>query len=70
MKTKFTGWCKSDFVVVSGRIKMGLPIVVGHEAAGVVVEVGPGVTILVKGDHVATSWSLVVREMQDVHDRP
>lgn len=56
IKTKFTGWCKSDFVVVSGRIKMGLPIVVGHEAAGVVVEVGPGVTMLEKGDHVAASW--------------
>jgi S-(hydroxymethyl)glutathione dehydrogenase / alcohol dehydrogenase len=44
VKTAFTGWCKSDFVVVSGRIKMGLPIVVGHEASGVVVDVGPGVT--------------------------
>jgi S-(hydroxymethyl)glutathione dehydrogenase / alcohol dehydrogenase len=57
VKTKFTGWCKSDFVVVSGRIKMELPIVIGHEASGVVAEVGPGVTTVEKGDHVATTWS-------------
>jgi S-(hydroxymethyl)glutathione dehydrogenase/alcohol dehydrogenase len=57
VKTKFTGWCKSDYVVVSGRIRMTLPMVIGHEASGVVVDVGPGVTMLEKGDHVAASWS-------------
>ena len=57
VKTRFTGWCKSDFVVVSGRIKMNLPVVIGHEASGVVVEKGPGVTMLDVGDHVAASWS-------------
>jgi S-(hydroxymethyl)glutathione dehydrogenase/alcohol dehydrogenase len=56
VKTKVTGWCKSDFVVASGRIKMGLPVVMGHEAAGIVEEVGPGVTSVKKGDHVATTW--------------
>lgn len=57
VKTKFTGWCKSDFVVVSGRIKMQLPIVIGHESSGIVADVGPGVTSVRKGDHVATTWS-------------
>jgi|WetSurMetagenome_2_1015567.scaffolds.fasta_scaffold108942_2 S-(hydroxymethyl)glutathione dehydrogenase / alcohol dehydrogenase len=57
VKTAYTGWCKSDYVVVSGRIKMPLPMVIGHEASGVVVEVGPGVTMVQKGDHVAASWS-------------
>ncbi len=57
VKTKYTGWCKSDYVVASGRIKMPLPMVMGHEASGVVMNAGPGVTMLEKGDHVAVSWS-------------
>ena len=28
VKTMYTGWCKSDYVVVSGRIKMPLPMVI------------------------------------------
>ena len=42
VKTAFTGWCKSDFVVVSGRIVMALPVVLGHEASGVSSRWGPG----------------------------
>jgi S-(hydroxymethyl)glutathione dehydrogenase / alcohol dehydrogenase len=57
VKTVYTGWCKSDYVVVSGRIQMPLPVVVGHEAAGIVVETGPGVSTVQKGDHVAASWA-------------
>ena len=57
VKTKYTGWCKSDYVVYSGRIKMLLPLVIGHEASGIVEDVGPGVTSVQKGDHVAAVWS-------------
>ncbi len=57
VKTAFTGWCKSDYVVASGRIRMPLPLVLGHEASGVVADVGPGVTTVEKGDHVTASWA-------------
>jgi hypothetical protein len=38
-----------------GFTKMNLPMVAGHEAAGIVQEVGPGVTVK-PGDHVASAW--------------
>lgn len=56
VKTVFTGWCKSDYIIYNGRIKLPLPIVLGHESAGIVEDVGPGVTTVKKGDHVAAIW--------------
>jgi len=48
-----TGVCHTDAYTMSGRDPSGLfPAVLGHEGAGVVEEVGPGVTSLVAGDHV------------------
>ena len=47
------GLCHSDWNFVSGAQWIGnWPMVLGHEGAGVVVDVGPGVTSLKKGDHV------------------
>jgi S-(hydroxymethyl)glutathione dehydrogenase / alcohol dehydrogenase len=46
------GVCHSDLHVVDGGLPEQLPIVLGHEAAGVVVETGPGVERLASGDHV------------------
>ena len=46
------GVCASDLHVVDGDLPEPLPLVLGHEAAGVVVEVGPGVEHLEAGDHV------------------
>ena len=46
------GVCASDLHVVDGDLPEPLPLVLGHEAAGVVVEVGPGVEHLQSGDHV------------------
>ena len=46
------GVCASDLHVVDGDIPEPLPLVLGHEAAGVVVEVGPGVERPAVGDHV------------------
>jgi S-(hydroxymethyl)glutathione dehydrogenase/alcohol dehydrogenase len=46
------GVCASDVHVVDGELPEPLPIVLGHEAAGVVVETGPGVERLQPGDHV------------------
>ena len=46
------GVCHSDLSVIDGTFPGVLPIVLGHEAAGVVEAVGPGVTRLSPGDHV------------------
>ena len=46
------GVCASDLHVVDGDLPEPMPLVLGHEAAGVVVEVGPGVDSLAPGDHV------------------
>ncbi len=50
---KAASLCHSDLSVVNGDRAWPLPIVPGHEAAGVVVEVGPGVHAVKPGDHVA-----------------
>jgi S-(hydroxymethyl)glutathione dehydrogenase/alcohol dehydrogenase len=46
------GVCHSDLHVVDGDLPEPLPLVLGHEASGVVAEVGPGVESLAPGDHV------------------
>lgn len=46
------GVCRSDLSVVHGKIPWPAPAVLGHEGAGVVEEVGPGVTKIKSGDHV------------------
>jgi S-(hydroxymethyl)glutathione dehydrogenase / alcohol dehydrogenase len=46
------GVCASDLHVVDGDLPEPMPLVLGHEAAGVVVEAGPGVEHLEAGDHV------------------
>ena len=46
------GVCHSDLSVIDGGFPAPLPIVLGHEATGVVAEVGTGVTTVVPGDHV------------------
>jgi S-(hydroxymethyl)glutathione dehydrogenase/alcohol dehydrogenase len=53
VELKATGICHTDEFTLSGADPEGLfPVVLGHEGAGVVVDVGPGVTSLEKGDHV------------------
>ncbi|MFJ1810026.1 MULTISPECIES: Zn-dependent alcohol dehydrogenase [unclassified Streptomyces] len=49
------GLCHSDLSVVDGTIPFPVPVVLGHEGAGVVEAVGAGVTHVVPGDHVALS---------------
>ncbi len=51
-----TGVCHSDYHVIKGEWKYGLPMILGHEAAGVVEAVGPGVTGVVPGDHAVISF--------------
>jgi len=53
VEIKATGICHTDEFTRSGADPEGLfPAILGHEGAGVVVELGPGVTTLKKGDHV------------------
>jgi len=53
VELKATGICHTDEYTLSGKDPEGLfPSILGHEGAGVVVEVGPGVTSLAVGDHV------------------
>lgn len=51
-----SGVCHSDLSVCNGTIPLPMPIVLGHEGAGVVEEVGPGVSRVKEGDHIVVSW--------------
>src|SRR5262252_7573316 len=50
------GVCHSDLSVINGTIPHPLPVVLGHEGAGVVEAVGDGVTQCAPGDHVIMSF--------------
>ena len=56
VKLTASGLCHSDHHLVTGDMPMPLPVVGGHEGAGVVVEVGPGVTDVAEGDPVVLSF--------------
>jgi alcohol dehydrogenase len=52
IKIAAAGLCHSDLSVINGDRPRPLPMVLGHEASGIVEEVGSGVDDLVRGDHV------------------
>jgi S-(hydroxymethyl)glutathione dehydrogenase/alcohol dehydrogenase len=56
VKMGATGVCHSDLSVINQTIPLPLPMVVGHEGAGVVDRVGEGVTNVKPGDHVVLSF--------------
>src|SRR5690606_36811136 len=65
-----TGMCHTDEFTRSGADPEGLfPAVLGHEGAGVVVEVGPGVTSVVPGDHVIPLYTPECRQCRSCLSR-
>jgi S-(hydroxymethyl)glutathione dehydrogenase / alcohol dehydrogenase len=65
VEIKATGICHTDEFTLSGADPEGLfPSILGHEGAGVVVDVGPGVKSLRKGDHVIPLYVPECRECE------
>jgi S-(hydroxymethyl)glutathione dehydrogenase/alcohol dehydrogenase len=62
VRLSFSGLCHSDLHFIEGENSTELPIVLGHEAAGVVEAVGDAVTYVQPGDHVITCLSLFCGE--------
>ncbi|MGD8790059.1 MAG: Zn-dependent alcohol dehydrogenase [Burkholderiales bacterium] len=56
VRMKATGVCHSDLSIINGTIRWKLPSVLGHEGAGIVEQVGEGVTQVKPGDHVVLSF--------------
>ena len=57
VKIAHSGVCHSDLSAMNGTIPQPPPAVLGHEGAGVVTDVGPGVTHVAPGDHVIIAFS-------------
>jgi S-(hydroxymethyl)glutathione dehydrogenase / alcohol dehydrogenase len=65
VEIKATGICHTDEFTLSGKDPEGLfPTILGHEGAGVVVDVGSGVTSVKKGDHVIPLYTPECRECE------
>jgi S-(hydroxymethyl)glutathione dehydrogenase / alcohol dehydrogenase len=65
IEIKATGVCHTDEFTLSGSDPEGIfPAVLGHEGAGVVVDTGPGVTSVSKGDHVIPLYTPECRQCE------
>ncbi|MCP3100860.1 S-(hydroxymethyl)glutathione dehydrogenase/class III alcohol dehydrogenase [Myxococcus sp. K15C18031901] len=70
VELKATGICHTDEFTLSGADPEGLfPAILGHEGAGVVVDVGPGVTSVRKGDHVIPLYTPECRQCKSCLSR-
>src|SRR6476469_5103541 len=57
VRVRASGLCHTDLEVIQGSLAYPLPIVLGHEGAGIVEAVGSEVTQVRPGDHVICSWN-------------
>jgi S-(hydroxymethyl)glutathione dehydrogenase / alcohol dehydrogenase len=57
VRIRAAGLCHTDLEVIEGSLRYPLPIVLGHEAAGVVEQVGAAARGVRPGDHVVLSWN-------------
>src|SRR5688572_20374401 len=65
VEIKATGICHTDQFTLSGADPEGLfPAILGHEGAGIIVDVGPGVTSVRKGDHVIPLYTPECRQCE------
>ncbi len=70
VEIRATGICHTDEFTRSGADPEGLfPVIFGHEGAGVVVDVGPGVTSVAKGDHVIPLYTPECRQCKSCLSR-
>ncbi len=70
VEIRATGICHTDYFTLSGADPEGLfPCVLGHEGAGIVVDVGAGVTSLKKGDHVIPLYTPECRQCKSCLSR-
>lgn len=61
VRVRAAGVCHSDLSMVNGTLRPPHPLILGHEAAGEVVEVGEHVTRAAVGDHVVLNWQPACR---------
>ena len=57
VRVRAAGLCHTDLEVIDGSLRYPMPIVLGHEAAGVIEQVGSAVEKVRTGDHVVLSWN-------------
>src|SRR5499425_2251912 len=70
IEIKATGICHTDEFTLSGADPEGIfPSILGHEGAGIVVDVGPGVTSVQKGDHVIPLYTPECRQCKSCLSR-
>src|ERR1700761_9632655 len=70
IEVKATGVCHTDAYTLSGLDSEGIfPSILGHEGAGVVLEVGPGVTTVAPGDHVIPLYTPECRQCKSCLSR-
>ena len=57
VRLQASGLCHTDYEVIQGSLPYPLPIILGHEGAGIVEEIGPSVKSVKVGDKVICSWN-------------
>lgn len=56
VRVRAAGLCQTDLSLSSGAFGQSMPVILGHEGAGEIVEVGPGITSVSIGDRVLITW--------------
>ena len=57
VRNKASGLCHTDLEIIEGQLAWPLPVILGHEGAGIVEAVGRDVSLVGLGDHVVCSWN-------------
>jgi len=67
VRLEAAGLCHSDLSLINGTVQGPLPLVLGHEGAGIVTEVGPATTRFRVGDHVVFTAQTDIPMLLDFH---